>query len=336
MAGRFIALTPTYSPVGGVVKIFDYVNHARRLGMDVQVYCPRRFAADLPVFQSDRFAHLPGDRGVEFIQGHRIGIRPADVVFFSWPTDWQRISTRLPSGMAHERVIHIIQNIRHANPTWIHGYGTRLLARPMSRIMIAPQVDEAIRPFVHRSSPAEVILEGHDWPYFSKERSGGLGRPVRVAYTTWKSQVGVEVEDRLSGDGEFEFRSIRSTVGWPELRELYHWADVFLATPFAEEGFYLPGLEAMAAGALVVSSDAGGNRAYCEFGVNCLHAELDDASSYVAALVTLSEMPDDRVTAMRRAAYTVLEQHTLEAEADHFGRFLDQIEAMSTGAGRQP
>lgn len=321
----FIALTPTYDPVGGVVKVFDYVNHALAYGLPVRVHCPRPFSQDLPLFQSDRFAPLLDNGDVEFVEGMRLGPTVDDIIFFSWPTDWRHIAPRLPIGMSQERVIHIIQNTRHANPHWIHGYGTRLLGRPMSRIMIVPQVLDAVAPYVHKDSPHPIILEGHDWPYFHKVRTGGLDRPVRVAYTTWKSKVGIKVENQLAGDPLFEFRSIRETVGWPELRDLYHWADVFLATPLPEEGFYLPGLEAMAAGSLVISSDAGGNRAYCDFGTNCLYADMDSSDSYVAALRSLEQSSDSQISAMRDAGYATLERHSLEAEGEAFHRFLDDL-----------
>ncbi|MEN8239888.1 MAG: glycosyltransferase [Actinomycetota bacterium] len=334
MTSTFIALTPTYKPVGGVVKVFDYVNHARDRGMPVRIHCPDEFDEELPLFQSDRFAPLLEDARVTFERGMRLGPEMEDIVFFSWPTHWQDIAPRLPRGMSHERVVHIIQNVRHANPKWIRGYATRLLARPMSRILIVPQVLEVVTPYLHPDSLSEVILEGHDWPYFSKQRTGGIDSPLRVAYTTWKSDVGIEVENRLGHDERFEFRSIRSTVGWPALRELYHWSDVFLATPLPEEGFYLPGLEAMAAGALVITSDAGGNRAYCHFGENCLEVQMESPDSYVSALESLADTSDLDIAAMRDSAYVTLGAHTLEAESAAFDGFLDTVEQRSSQAPR--
>ena len=54
-------------------------------------------------------------------------------------------------------------------------------------------------------------------------------------------------------------------------------ATVFVATS-RHEGFCLPILEAMAAGAAVVCTDADGNRDFCSDGVNCLIAEPTTAS----------------------------------------------------------
>jgi glycosyltransferase involved in cell wall biosynthesis len=114
-------------------------------------------------------------------------------------------------------------------------------------------------------------------------------------------------------------------VGWEELRELYHWADVFLATPLVEEGFYLPGLEAMAAGAILLSSDAGGNRAYCEFDENCLRVEFDDPWSYVEVLLSLRTADPAKLDRMRQRGYETTERHTLSREKVHFGAFLERL-----------
>src|SRR5688500_16340441 len=154
----------------------------------------------------------------------------------------------------------------------------------MARIMTNDVVLEAVKPYLNPSSMTEVIELGNDSDFFARKRSGGLGSPIKVGYTTWKSGVGDEVAASLSGSPEFEFRAIRNPVGWAELRELYHWPHVFLATPLVQEGFYMPGLEAMAAGAVVISSDAGGNRAYCDFGETCIAVGMDDAPAYVSAL----------------------------------------------------
>ncbi len=113
----------------------------------------------------------------------------------------------------------------------------------------------------------------------------------------------------------------------PELRELYQWADIFLATPLLDEGFYLPGLEAMAAGAIVISSDAGGNRAYCHFGETYLDAQMESPDSHVSVLEKLAETPD--VESMRKSAYATLNAHTLEAESAAFDRFLDTVDERS-------
>ena len=326
-------MTPTWRPVGGVVKIFDYVNHARSLGYRPVIACPEPYKSGLPLFQISRFADITPENGVRFIPLEKVSVGPNDLAFLSWPTHYEIVEPRMSRWTRHEQVIFIVQNVRWANPKWIGGHGPRLLSRPMARIMTNSVVLEAVEPYLNSSSMTEVITLGNDSGFFARERSGGLGRPIRVGYTTWKSGVGDEVASLLEGSPDFEFRAIRNPVGWEELRTLYHWSDVFLATPLAEEGFYMPGLEAMAAGALVVTPDAGGNMAYCEFGENCLGVGLDDAKDYVAALEGLRDGGPGEVERLRRNGYETVGRHTLEHERERFGEFMGRLTSRLDGLG---
>ena len=321
---RIYFLTPTFRPVGGVVKVFDYVNHARTFGLEPVICCPEPFKEGLPLFRISRFSGISPARGFRFVDLEKVSVGPHDLAFVSWPTHYEILGPRLSRWTHHEQVICIVQNVRWANPTFTNGYAIRLLSRPMARIMTNDVVLEAVRPYLNETSITEVIDLGHDTTFFARERTGGLGPRIRVAYTAWKSDVGDRVAERMR-DPAFEFRAIRNPVGWEELRELYHWADVFLAAPLVEEGFYLPGLEAMAAGAILLSPDAGGNRAYCEFGENCLRVEFDDPSSYVEVLLSLMTADPAKLARIRQRGYETTERHTLSREKEHFGAFLERL-----------
>ena len=322
---RIYFLTPTWRPVGGVVKIFDYVNHARSLGYVPIIACPELYKPGLPLFEISRFSDISPQNGIRFTIPEKVSVDPYDLAFLSWPTHYEIVEPRMSRWTQHEQIIFIVQNVRWANPSFAGGYALRLLSRPMARIMTNDVVLEAVKPYLNPSSMTEVIRLGHDSGFFAKERYGGFGSPIKVGYTTWKSDVGDRVASLLSRSPEFRFRAIRDPVGWDELRELYHWADVFLATPLMEEGFYLPGLEAMAAGAVVITSDAGGNRAYCDFGENCIQVGLDDAEGYVAALKILRTESVGNIERLRRNGYETVDRHTLEHERECFGEFLARL-----------
>jgi hypothetical protein len=321
---RIYFLTPTFRPVGGVVKVFDYVNHARALGFEPVICCPEPFKKGLPLFQISRFSDITPENDFKFTGLEKVSVGPNDLAFLSWPTHYAIVEPRLSRWTRHEQVIFIVQNVRWANPAFTGGYALRLLSRPMARIMTNEVVLEAVLPYLNETSMTEVIRLGHDTDFFVRERTGGFGSPVKVAYTTWKSDVGDRVAS-LTKESGFELRAIREPVGWEELRKLYHWADVFLCTPLIEEGFYLPGLEAMAAGAIVLSPDAGGNRAYCEFGENCLRVQFDDPSNYAEVLVSLKASGPAEIDRLRRRGYETAKRHTLTPERERFGEFLDRL-----------
>ncbi len=336
--GRMYFMTPTWRPVGGVVKIFDYVNHALSLGYRPIIACSEPYKPGLPLFEISRFSNISPENGVHFVPLEKVSVGPNDLAFLSWPTHYEIVEPRMSRWTRHEQVIFIVQNVRWANPKWIGGYGPRLLSRPMARIMTNEVVLETVEPYLNPSSMTEVIMLGNDSDFFAKSRSGGLGRPIKVGYTTWKSGVGDEVASRLKGSPDFEFRAIRNPVGWKELRTLYHWSDVFLATPLAEEGFYMPGLEAMAAGAIVISPDAGGNMSYCRFDENCLGVGLDDAAGYVELLEGLRTGNPAGVERLRRNGYGTVGRHTLEHEKERFGEFMARLTSRldRLGPGERP
>jgi hypothetical protein len=315
--------TPTLTPVGGVVKIFDYMNHARAIGCDLHLVCPEALTDDSTIWDLTQFKTVLE----ESTMSHDLlfPIEPDDFVFFSWPTHYKQISHSLPVGFDHHRMIHIVQNVRHGNPGWIGGYATRLLARPMSRIMISHETMAACRHWLNPRSPTVTIVEGHYWEYFARQRRGGLPATIRVGYTTWKSPVGVRVEESLAGDDRFTFRSIRGPAGWTDIADLYDWSDVFLGCPGPEEGFYLVGLEALAAGCLLVMADAVGNRAYARWGENCSEVPLDDAEAYRQALIDLAGWPAERIDERRNRGYDILNHFTLDRERQEFSEFLDLL-----------
>ena len=87
----------------------------------------------------------------------------------------------------------------------------------------------------------------------------------------------------------------------------------------------MPGLEAMAAGAVVISSDAGGNRAYCRFGENCIEVGMDDARGYAGALEGLRVAGAEEIERLRRGGYQTVGRHTLEHERERFGEFMERL-----------
>ena len=317
-------LTPTYKPVGGVVKIFDYVNHARSLGYDVSVRAPRMPDAESALFAQEAFRPLLDDSGVRFHTSETWEVGDDDLMFLSLPANYQHAYRNLPRAMSPERIIHIIQNVRHINPAWHGGQGSITLTRPAARISINDIVANTIEPWLDHRGLHRVINLGHDSAYFAKQRNGKPASPVRVGYTTWKSEIGTRVEEALT-DEPFEFRAIRETANWEQLRALYHWCDVFLCSPGPEEGMYLPGLEAMSAGCLIITPDVGGNLAYAQPGVNCLLTGFESVPDYVAALQRLASAPATELDHLRSAAYAVVPEFDLDAERRGFAAFLDEL-----------
>ena len=318
--------TPTFSPVGGVIKIFDYLNHALSFGMNPIVVCPKKYHFYRPLFKNPQFQHIKPHKGISFLQPEQMKISKEDFVFFSSPPDYFIIEKKLPTNYPTKRLIHLLQNVNQANPETNQGLDIKVLSYSMSRIACLEPILTAIKPHIDPNDPVEMILLGHNIDFFSKARSGGLPKKINVGYTTWKNKLGDEVASRIKKQRrQFAFKSIRGKATWPKLKDFYHWTDVFLCTPDREEGIYLPGVEAMAAGSIVVTPDAVGNRVYCQFDQNCVYTEWGSAGSYINALTSLAEMPSQEIDKMRSQGYKAIRPYSLTQEREKFRIFLNNL-----------
>ena len=104
-------------------------------------------------------------------------------------------------------------------------------------------------------------------------------------------------------------------------------APVAVCLPWAAEGFYLPALEAMAAGCVVVTLDCVGNRSYCRHGVNCLVGDRQPAALAATVARALRLDPAARAHLVAAARETV-ERHSLDAERQRFQALLRDVDGL--------
>jgi glycosyltransferase involved in cell wall biosynthesis len=101
-------------------------------------------------------------------------------------------------------------------------------------------------------------------------------------------------------------------------------ARVSVLLPRAQEGFYLPALEAMALGTLVVCPDCVGNRSFCLPGENAFRPgyTVDEIIASTEEALSLSA---PQVARMCDRASATAATHSLERER---GAFLDVLHAI--------
>src|SRR5205823_11686017 len=100
---------------------------------------------------------------------------------------------------------------------------------------------------------------------------------------------------------------------------------VFLPRPV--EGFYLPSLEGMAAGTVVVCPDCLGNRGFCEDKMNCFRPEYATDEIALAARIALQQSQIERARMLQNAKATV-RMHSLERERESFARILTSLDQL--------
>lgn len=338
LGDQFHVVFPLWAPVGGVIKILDYLHHTVGIGFGRAIaWGPRLPDDDAPISEHEAFREALADPRIELRLLRDMAFEKSAWVLFSEPSQFPEIEAALPPGSDRRRVIHLVQNTRHNNPEWHLGYPYLLLHRPITRLYVTHEVAEAVAPNVNDSFPSRTIVEGHNSQFFAGPSTRSPSGHLRIGYTTWKSTIGDDVAAALAGDERFSFSAIRDAATWLELRELYHKSDVFLCAPGPEEGFYLPGLEAMAANNLVISPFIGGNRAYLEADVNCVETIFEDVASHVDALERLhaDAARADSVLCDRLLAggHTTTARHTLAREREEFAAFISELAAAPLAAG---
>ena len=239
--------------------------------------------------------------------------RPAEAaLLFVAGLDWEAVPDPSPAP-----VVNLIQHVRHAHA----GDARRpFLTRPAVRICVSQEVADAIAETGAVNGPIHVIPNGIDLENIpsAPERDihiliAGLKNPPFAALVAARlADMGVtaEVTNAMLPRSEFLERLSRARVA--------------VTLPNHEEGFYLPALEAMAAGAIVVCPDCTGNRGFCRDRETAFRPRyaLDDVVAACIAAVTQS--PGDAAT-MRAAAVAETRKHGLAAERLAFLRILDAV-----------
>src|SRR5262249_37357907 len=113
-------------------------------------------------------------------------------------------------------------------------------------------------------------------------------KPGRIFIGAAKAPaLGIEVAAALSGmtylDVDLSATMIDRRAFLARIAE----AEICVVLPLAQEGFFLPALEAMALGAAVVVPDCIGNRSFCRHQESCIVPDAT-ASAIAAAVCTLA------------------------------------------------
>jgi glycosyltransferase involved in cell wall biosynthesis len=109
-----------------------------------------------------------------------------------------------------------------------------------------------------------------------------------------------------------------------EFLDLLARARVSVLVPHVTEGFYLPALEAMALGTIVVCPDCVGNRSFCLDGRTAFVTRRNPVSM-ARAVERALRLDEERRDQMREAGWRQVEGHSLEQERQRLGALLDEL-----------
>jgi hypothetical protein len=259
---------------------------------------------------------LGGDEEVDF-----------DVLFLSG-IDWRGMIPIEERDEYRRPIINLVQHVWHACPNDPLNRH-RFLPHKAIRICVSPQIATAITRTGRVRGPVFTIPDGLDLGAVT-EMAGAPARDIDLLVAANKRpELGRSVAARLRGEGR-TVELVDERIPRPELVRLMGRARVSVLVPNPKEGFYLPALEGMAVGTVVVCPDCIGNRSFCLPGENCFRPEYDEDRIVEAAAAALREEPG--LDELRARALATARAHDIADERSAFLEILDRVDQLWTAA----
>lgn len=302
---------------GGHLKHAHYFGH---------VQDTRGFRAQLALGRKEPSEELTREREALWPVPPAAQWRPAerDVLFLAG-TDWRYLQA---AGLEHlpNARINLIQHVRHAHAgSELCGY----LNRRAIRVCVSAEVADAIVATGQTNGPVLTIPNGVDLvpdvgPAKPPSRAAAPPEILIVGYK--RPALAAALATRLDQAG-IRHRALVDFLARPAFLDALARSDIAICLPHPEEGFYLPGLEAMASGCVTITLDCIGNRGFARASRNCLMPR-DDVDSLFAATKAALDMADEERRRMRAEATKVVAAHSLAAERERFQAILGNVDRL--------
>ena len=308
---------------GGRVKHAHYFDHVRRL----PGFAPRITFSGVPENESlARESRLLWPAGAGGVLAENWEPEGRDVLFLAG-LDWRYLNQLGPGTLPNPR-INLIQHVRHAHEcTELHRY----LEEPAIRICVSQEVADAISATGRTRGPVLTIPNGSDVTPFEPAEEGSpegfKARPTAVTIVGYKRpDLARQLAIRLDAEG-VEHRLFTEFIDRGEFLDRLAGSRIAVCLPNVEEGFYLPALEAMASGCIVVTLDCVGNRGFCLHERSCLVAEQEPDSLYADTKRALAMLPPEQGR-MHQQMRAMVARHSLETERARFHAVLGDVDRL--------
>ncbi len=287
------------------MKVWDYFQHTKASGIFKPIIYMTpdslRDESNPWVANGERISHEWNPHG-------------ADALFLAG-MDWRAVPENY-----NKPVINLIQGLRHARP---EDPRHAFLRRAATRICVSKEVADAILSTGLVNGPVITIPAGVDTATFP---APAPQRDIPLLIAGLKQpDLAIELSKFFSAQG-VECVCITQQIPRSEFLGMLGRARVTLFLPLCQEGFYLPALEGMAMGTLVVCPDCVGNRGFCVNGSNCLMPDFTTEALGSAGLAAIESSPTDFQLMQKNGLHQV-RVHTLEAERRSY---LDLLESLAS------
>ncbi|MEM0952912.1 MAG: glycosyltransferase [Pseudomonadota bacterium] len=296
---------------GGHQKVLDYFMHLQAArGWDARIFWNPGSIDITESIWRDRASHATA----------RYAPGQADLIFLAG-IDWRLyLDESRTEGIP---VINLIQHVRHAEPSSdVYPF----LTQRAIRICVSAEVESAILDTGRVNGPTFVIPNGIDIDAVKRHLQPRKTESVYILGNK-QPELAQALCDALSASGHTPLCHTKHTPRATVLSAM-GLAKIAVLLPHSTEGFYLPALEAMALGCLVVVPDCVGNRGFCRHEDTCLMPS-SDVASIVAALEQAEAVLDteagERILSNAEAQVS---RHGLTHERETFHGILEDLDAV--------
>lgn len=294
---------------GGHLKVWDYFNHViAAADFEPRIaFSPRTSWDETNPWRNAR----------EYVVGESDWSAIQPDVFFVAGRDWQMVDRHSAAGSTP--VINYVQHMRHADE---ESTRFEFLRRKATRICISEQVATALLETGLTEGPLVVIPDGIDVEMLRPSAPGEHSVDLLIVGLK-QPALARQLGERLSDPGR-TLDVLTERLPRPQFLSRLRRAQVTLFLPNHTEGFYLPALEGMALGTLVVCPDVVGNRSFCFPGHNAMRPAYAAEDVVRAAEVALTLDPYEAAR-LRAHARETAEHHSLSRERESFLDLLRSI-----------
>jgi hypothetical protein len=310
---------------GGQVKHAHYVDHVRRAAG----FMPRIVFTG-PEQGESRLAERRKLWGLCLGETAADWTAQAKDVLFLAGTDWRYLARRGLGAAANPR-LNLIQSVRHARAgSELHRY----LRERAVRLCVSQEAADAVSASGVANGEVLVIPNGVDLaPASAAERAAPRREQVAVMGHK-RPALAAALSQRLHEAG-VRHLLLNGFLPRQAFLDVLAQAEVAVCLPEAEEGFYLPALEAMASGCVTVTLDGVGNRSFCRHGQNCLVAAAQAHTLEARVREALGLGAERRAVLQGKAAATV-RAHGLDRERERFLDVLRDIDRLWAECASRP
>jgi glycosyltransferase involved in cell wall biosynthesis len=297
---------------GGHLKVFHYFEHVRSSpAHEARI----RFTADSVWDSSNPWLSL---RDAVIAPGEDAD---ADVLFLAG-IDWRSLEPDRRAASSAP-IVNLMQDFR---PTRSAAPLHEFLAHRAIRICVSAQIQEALEEIPAVRGPIFTVPIGVDLDALPASRAAHDRDIDCVVLAVKDDGLGGAVAARIGGAGH-RVLLVDRPLPREQLLDAMARARVAVLLPASVEGAYLPALECMALGALVVCPDCVGNRSFCRDGETCLVPKRSKRAIVKSALAALAASPQE-LEPMLAAGRRESAEHGLAHERARFLEILERVDEL--------